>query len=320
MAGNRTGGLGRRAFLTALLAGAATTACGGGGFFSVPTFSGHPAQPRLDAPAAGLRKIPAQVTAHSVVSDHLLVGYCGAPGSPALGRMTGDLREASAQLRELIGTYPKDRPVVPVVELIATTVNPAPGPDGMYRSRANDSTIQRYLDQARALGGQLLLNIQPGRADFLPEVQAYERWLTEPDVGVALDPEWAVEPGVEPGEAFGRTTGQELDGVAAYLASLVARRGLPEKIMVYHQVAVSVVEDIQGLRRHNGVAVINVVDGIGSPEAKKATWDMVMKRRPSFVNAGFKLFYQEDTRNGQHLMSPEQVLALTPRPSYVVYE
>ncbi len=316
MAGSKVG---RRAFLTAALAGAASAACSSGGnFFSVPTLSGP--HNRLDAPAAGLRGFPAQVATHSVVDDHLLVGYCGAPGSPALGRMTGDLQAASAQLRELIATYPKDRPVVPVVELIATTVNPTPGPDGMFRSRANDSTIRRYLDAARALGGQLLLDIQPGRADFLPEVKAFEHWLVEPDVGVALDPEWAVEPGVVPGEEFGVTTGEELDGVAAYLASLVAERRLPEKIMVYHQVAVSVVRDIAGLKRHHGVAVINVVDGIGSPEAKKATWDLVMKRRPPHVNAGFKLFYQEDTRNGQALMTPEQVLALNPKPVYVVYE
>ncbi|WP_223842898.1 hypothetical protein [Amycolatopsis methanolica] len=312
--------VGRRAFLTATLAGAASAACSGGGegFFSRQALSGRPAP--LDAPAAGLRGFPAQVAAHSVVEDHLLVSYCGAPGSPALGRMTGDLQEASARLRELIGTYPRTRPVVPVVELIATTVNPTPGPDGMYRSRANDSTIQRYLDAARALDGQLLLNIQPGRADFLPEVKAFEHWLTEPDVGVALDPEWAVEPGVVPGEEFGVTTGEELDGVAAYLASLVARHRLPEKIMVYHQVAVTVVRDIAGLKRHNGVAVINVVDGIGSAEAKKATWDQVMKRKPPHVKAGFKLFYQEDTRGGQPLMRPEQVVGLQPEPVYVVYE
>jgi len=312
-------GLGRRAFLTAVLAGAATTACGGGNFSSLPTLP-RSQPPPLDAPAAGVRRFPAQVAAHSVIDDHLLVGYCGAPGSPALGRMTGDLRQASAQLRELIATYPRDRPVVPVVELIATTVNPTPGGDGMFRSRADDSTIQRYLDAARALGGQLLLDIQPGRADFLPEVEAYERWLSEPDVGVALDPEWAVEPGVVPGEEFGRTTGEELDDVATYLASLVARHGLPEKIMVYHQVAVSVVEDVAGLKRHSGVAVVNVVDGIGSAEAKKATWDLVGRRRPSHVNAGFKLFYQEDTRGGQALMSPVEVLALNPKPVYVVYE
>ncbi|NIH79846.1 hypothetical protein [Amycolatopsis viridis] len=321
MAGSRVG---RRAFLTAVLAGAATTACSSGASLSTMPelsrlFPGGP--PPLESPAAGLRRIPdVQVAAHSVVDGHLLIGYCGAPGSPALGRMTGDLRGASTQLRELIGTYPRDRPIVPVVELIATTVNPTPGPDGMYRSRTNDGTIGRYLEAARALGGQLLLNIQPGRADFLPEVQVYERWLAEPDVGVALDPEWAVEPGVVPGQKFGRTTGAELDGVAAYLASIVARHRLPEKIMVYHQVAVSVVQEPAGLTRHNGVAVVNVVDGIGSAEAKIATWDLVMKRRPEHVQAGFKLFYEEDTRGGKPLMTPEQVLALQPKPVYVVYE
>jgi hypothetical protein len=37
------------------------------------------------------------------------------------------------------------------------------------------------------------------------------------------------------------------------------------------------------------------------------------------VHAGFKLFYDEDTRSGP-LMDPAQVLALVPQPDYVLYE
>ncbi|WP_239154449.1 hypothetical protein [Amycolatopsis sp. FDAARGOS 1241] len=170
------------------------------------------------------------------------------------------------------------------------------------------------------LKGVLLLDIQPGRADFLPEVQAYERWLGEPDVGVALDPEWAVEPGAVPGEKFGRTTGAELDGVAAYLAGLANEQRLPDKIMAYHQVAASIVRDEADLRAHPGVSVVKVVDGIGGAGAKKATWRTLMAGKPAHVLAGFKLFFDEDTRHGGALMTPDEVMALTPKPAYVVYE
>jgi hypothetical protein len=234
--------------------------------------------------------------------------------------MTGDLAAACRELRQRIGTFPPGRPVTPVVELIATTVHRSPGADGMYRSRCDDATVRDYLDAARALNGVLLLNIQPGRADFLPEVQAYERWLTEPDVGVALDPEWAVEPGVVPGRKFGRTTGAELDEVARYLGGLAVAHRLPAKIMIYHQVASSVVRDEELLRPHDGVSVVKVVDGIGSAAAKKATWRTLMKTMPGHVRPGFKLFFEEDTRRGAALMTPAEVLALTPAPSYVVYE
>ncbi|MEU7791489.1 hypothetical protein [Amycolatopsis sp. NPDC049159] len=254
------------------------------------------------------------------MENSLLVGFCGAPGAKALGRMTGDLTEASRRLRQQIEAFPAGRPITPVVELIATTVHRSPGEDGMYRSRGDDATVRDYLDAARALNGLLLLNIQPGRADFLPEVRAYEHWLTEPDVGVALDPEWAVEPGVVPGRKFGRTTGAELDEVARYLGELAEAHRLPAKVMVYHQVASSVVREEELLLAHKGVSPVKVVDGIGSAAAKKATWKTLMTTKPDHVRPGFKLFFEEDTRRGADLMTPAEVLALTPAPAYVVYE
>ncbi len=234
--------------------------------------------------------------------------------------MTGDLTEAARKLRETISSYPPERPVVPVVELIATTAHRSPGADGMYRSRCADETVRAYLETARRLGGLLLLGIQPGRADFPTEVRAYEKWLAEPDVGVALDPEWAVEPGVVPGEKFGRTTGTELGDVARYLGELVARHRLPDKVMAYHQVAASVIRTEQDLTLPRGVSAIKVVDGIGSAAAKRATWRTLTSGLPDQVRTGFKLFFDEDTRNGSTLMEPSEVLALDPAPSYIVYE
>jgi hypothetical protein len=53
----------------------------------------------------------------------------------------------------------------------------------------------------------------------------------------ALDPEWAMDPGQVPGRAYGHSTGAELDDVASYIADLVEEYDLPQKVMVYHQVA-----------------------------------------------------------------------------------
>lgn len=249
-----------------------------------------------------------------------LIGYCGAPGTSALGPMTGDLTIASERLREQIDAYPADRPVSPVVELIATTVQADPGADGLYRSRAADEVVDRYLQHARDTGATLLLNIQPGHAAFLPEVRAYEHWLAEPDVGVALDPEWAVDDGVVPGTEYGHVTGADLDEVAGYLAELARRHGTPPTLMVYHQVATSVVRDEADLLPHEGVTPIKVVDGIGHPDDKRATWAAVVADMPEHVQTGFKLFYDEDTRGGSPLMGPDEVLALSPEPGYIVYE
>jgi hypothetical protein len=299
--------LSRRLLLTTALAGLAGSACGAqrsGRALAVPVTA---------SPATAAPPPP------NPLETSLLVGFCGAPGAKALGRMTGDLAAASRELRRRIATFPPGRAVTPVVELIATTVHRSPGADGRYRSRCADETVRDYLDAARALNGLLLLNIQPGRADFLPEVRAYENWLAEPDVGVALDPEWAVEPGVVPGKKFGRTSGAELDDVARYLGDLAGAHRLPAKVMVYHQVAASVVRDEALLLPHTGVSVVKVVDGIGSAAAKKATWKTLMTTKPGHVRPGFKLFFDEDTRHGA-LMTPKQVLGLRPRPEYVLYE
>jgi hypothetical protein len=247
------------------------------------------------------------------------VGFSGGPGSAALGSLTGDLGAAAERLRQQSAPYGGDRAVLPVFELIATLAHPFPGPAGTYNAATDDATVQAYLDAARNAGALLLLGIQPGTQDFLPAVQHYERWLTEPDVGLALDPEWAVDPGQQPGDVFGSTTGAELDSVAAYLDGLVTAHGLPQKVLVYHQLNLGIVRDEQGLTEHPGVALVKSIDGIGAPPAKVATYQRVVATLPPFVHAGFKLFYEEDVRSGP-LMTPAEVLALVPRPEYVLYE
>jgi hypothetical protein len=254
-----------------------------------------------------------------VFPDHRLVGFSGSPTSPALGRLHGDLAAAAEQMRQQAVPYGADRKVLPTFELIATVALSAPGPEGTYSSTADDATVQAYLDAARAAGGILLLGIQPGTGDFLPAVQRYERWLTEPDVGLALDPEWAVDPGQVPGDVFGSSTGAELDSVSAYLDGLVTAHRLPQKVMLYHQLHVDIVSGQEALIDRPGVAVVKSVDGIGAAADKIGTYQRVMAGTPPFVHAGFKLFYEEDLRSGP-LMTPEQVLALVPQPEYVLYE
>ena len=90
-----------------------------------------------------------------------------------------------------------------MLEVIATMVQGSPGADGKYRVRISDEQIATYLKAARKHKALLLLNIQPGRSEFIAEAKAYERWLQEPDVGVALDPEWAMDTGQRPGARTG---------------------------------------------------------------------------------------------------------------------
>lgn len=255
-----------------------------------------------------------------IFPEHRLVGFVGGR-SPAFGRLEpGKFDRAMKEISGLSAKYDDDgKKIMPVFELIAVIAHPSPTASGMYRTVEPDDVLDAYLKAARRHGAILLLNVQPGRSDFLDDVRLLERWLREPDVGLALDPEWAVGPDQVPGRVYGSTTGAELDSVASYLAKLVAEYDLPQKVMVFHQVHESVVVDEKDLGHHRGVAVIKSVDGIGPKASKEATWDRLMPPGGDRVRAGFKLFFEEDTEQGR-LMTPKEVMRLTPKPDYVMYE
>jgi hypothetical protein len=255
-----------------------------------------------------------------VFPRYRLVGYSGLTGASTLGRLgTGPLDQRVREMEQRAKPYAAGREILPVLEVITTIVQASPGRDGLYRSRLSDGRIETYLTAARKRHALLLLNLQPGRADFLSEAKAYRRWLVQPDVGLALDPEWAMGPGQVPGRVFGHTTGRELNTVAAYLADLVKAEDLPEKVLVYHQLAPRIVRGESDLEAHRGVALVKSVDGIGVAAAKVNTYRVVGRTTPDHVHPGFKLFYTEDAKAGR-LMTPQQVLALKPRPEYVLYE
>ena len=250
-----------------------------------------------------------------VFPDRRVVAYYGAPQDAELGTLgVGSPAEAAARLeRQARGYATRRRPVLPAFELLATVAANAPGSDDLYRTRQDAATIRRYLRAARRANALLVLDIQPGRADFLTEAQALERWLREPDVGLALDPEWRMEAGEVPGQTIGSVDAEEVNAVSSWLAGLVRRQDLPQKLFVVHRFTPDMIQRPERLSRPRGLAMVLNVDGFGTQEQKVAKYrDLV----PRNFRAGFKLFYREDSG----LMSPREVLALRPRPDLVVYE
>lgn len=251
-----------------------------------------------------------------------MVGYSGIIGSgPGLGRAgVGDIDDRMKEIIERAKPYAVDgRKIMPTLEYIATMVHPCRNAP-KCRTRSTDDRIQKHLDAVRKVNGYLLLAIQPGRSDFPTEVKAYEKFLKEPDVGLAMDPEWRMGPNQEPMRTFGSTSGKELDEVNAYISRLVQENQLPEKVVLYHMIRTNWVRKPEDLKQHPGVVNIVSVDGIGSKSMKVETWNAIMKVKPAHVHPGFKLFYTEDTAGSWQLMTPAEVMALTPRPEYVLYE
>ena len=112
---------------------------------------------------------------------------------------------------------------------------PARGPTATTPTPVTRDEIQPWLDAARAAGAYLLLDLQPGRTDFLTDARRYEELLREPDVGLALDPEWRLGPDQRHLEQVGSVDASEVNAVSAWLAGIVREEGLPQKLFVLHQ-------------------------------------------------------------------------------------
>jgi Tat protein secretion system quality control protein TatD with DNase activity len=246
-----------------------------------------------------------------------VVAFAGTPGIPALGALgVGPLDAAVRRLRHQAREYRHwDRTVLPALDLITTIASSSPEHDGRYRFRRSRTIVRRHLRAARRARALLLIHIQPGRSTFLEELRPYRRFLDEPDVGVALDPEWRMGPGEVPGRTIGSADANEINGVARYLNRIVARHGLPQKLLVVHQFTEGMIRRRSRLRQRDGVAVTVSIDGVGSRSAKEGTYAR-LARAGDDLRDGFKLFYEEDG----DVMTPRQVMRLRPRPDFVVYE
>jgi hypothetical protein len=287
----------------ALIAGVATGAGGGGDGGGEDRAAAAEAAPTL--PGGGRRIFP----------DRRVVAFYGAPQAAELGVLgIGDPDDVAKKLERQARPYATPgRPVLPAFELIAVVAANAPGEGDLYRTRQGARIINRYLAAARRAGAILLLDIQPGRSDFLTEAKALERWLVEPDVSLALDPEWRMEPEEIPGDTIGSVDAEEVNEVSAYLSELVRERNLPEKMLAIHRFTEDMVERQELLEKPQGVVMTLNVDGFGTKAQKIDKYRDLVPRR---FRAGFKLFYSEDTG----LMSPREVLALKPQPDLVIYE
>jgi hypothetical protein len=269
--------------------------------------------------AAAKKPKPAQLPGggRRLFPDRRVVAFYGNPRDDELGALgIGTPAQAARKLLEQAEPYDlKARPVLPAMELISTVATAAPGPSGEYRDRMSFATIRRYLAAARKVHALLVLDIQPGRGQFGPEIERLKPFLEQPDVGLALDPEWHVGAGQLPGKVIGSTDADVVNAAAAYLARIVAERNLPEKLLIVHRFTDNMIARADRLRPVRGVQTVVNVDGFGSNSVKVAKYHAFVRSTPT-MRRGFKLFYKEDVKT----MSPRSVLAMSPRPDVVVYE
>lgn len=227
--------------------------------------------------------------------NHRIVALYGTQRSARLGVLGEQTpAETVARLEEIAEPWRAgDRPVLPAFELIATLATGTPEDRGVYNIRSSPEFVQEYLDVARRNGYYLILDLQAGQSDFLTEAKYYEEFLRQPDVGIALDPEWRTPPPARPKGGFvGQVDAAEVNSVIDYLAQLVEEEDLPEKLVVIHQFQDRMITNKAQLVEKPGVAVMIHMDGFGSRAEKLNSYSIVRVEDP--LNMGLKLFFDED--------------------------
>lgn len=260
---------------------------------------------------------------HRIFPDHLVVMHYGTANTGVLGVLGETPPDEAArrlEVRAAEWAQASGRTVLPAFELITSVAQRAPGPDGRYSVGLPHADVQRYLEAARAAKMLLVLDFQPGLASVLDQVKHYERFLLEPEVGIAIDPEWVLKPGQKPGRQIGSLDAAGINEVSAYVSDLVSRHRLPEKVFLVHQFKTYMLPDREQIVDRFGLAMVFHVDGFGPRHSKRETYGLLSSKDGampggSVVN-GFKLFLDEDV----DLMSAADVMAIEPRPELVSYQ
>ncbi|MGT2426404.1 hypothetical protein [Amnibacterium kyonggiense] len=250
----------------------------------------------------------------------LYVALYGTPSDGVLGVLGQQSGPATiARVQALSRQYAAltDRTVSPMLEVIATVASGAPTRNHDYSSEIAPSALEPYVDRALAAGIPVILDLQPGRTDFLTQAKAYASLLEKPGVGLALDPEWRLGPKQKPLVQIGRVSAAEVNRTSAWLADLVRTKGLPPKPFVLHEFRLTMLQQRQDVVVDRPeLDVLIHVDGQGSQPDKQATWRAVRAGAPD-VGWGWKNFLKKD----RPVLTPRQTLQqVHPTPDLITYQ
>lgn len=249
-----------------------------------------------------------------------LVALYGHPGTPGLGALgQQDLPASIARARKLAARYQQlsNVPVIPAFEIIATVAEGSPGSDGSYSYQTPLGLLRPWVKRASAAGMYVLLDLQAGRASLLTQAKKYQSFLELPNVGLALDPEWKLQPRQRPLRQIGSVSAGQINSVSNWLAGLTARHHLPQKLLVLHQFRLSMIGNEDAINtRHDELAIVIHMDGQGTPADKQQTWQAINRAAPRQVFLGWKNFYTKD----HPMLTPHQTMGRNPKPVMISYQ
>lgn len=246
------------------------------------------------------------------------MAFYGTPAGRGLGILGRyDISTTLALLFDQTQVYRELDPAVETISafhMVVTIADAYPGDDGDYNHRVSHETIRAWIDGARAAGVWSFLDIQPGRADLNVELDLIEPFLWEPDVHLAIDPEFLVAEGQIPGTDLGLITGPQINQIQARLDA-IARASGQRQVLVIHQFNDRMISQKECILNYPCVDLVWDADGFGGPGAKMDDYRQY-QGEAGFEFGGFKIFYEYDTP----VMTPAEVLGLEPPPTLIIYQ
>ena len=211
-------------------------------------------------------------------------------------------------------------PAIPAINYIAMTAQESPGRDGKYRFRMPDEHMDRAVALAEQVDGIVILDIQVGLSTLQEELPLMEKYLSMPNVHLAVDPEFSMKGGEAPGTVIGTFSSTDINYAISYLSKLVQEHDLPPKVLVIHRFTQRMVTGYENINPTPEVQVIMDMDGWGPPAKKLNTYQQFIASEPVQFT-GFKIFYKNDLKPpSTRLLTPEELLKLTPQPLFIQFQ
>jgi hypothetical protein len=262
----------------------------------------------------------------AILPNKRIIAFYGNPLSKRMG-ILGEI-PPDQMLAKLDGVVKEweaadpETPVQPALHYISVVAQAGPGRDGKYRLRMDSSKIEEVYGWAKKRDALLFVDIQTGLSTVADEIRPLMRFLERPDVHLGIDPEFHMHydrEGVPPGKKIGTLTAKEINHAIDQLSKLVKEKNLPPKVLVIHRFTRPMVRDYKAIKLDPNVQVVIHMDGWGAPWLKFDSYkDYIVDEPVQYT--GFKLFYKNDTKRGDKLLTAAELVQLKPRPIYIQYQ
>lgn len=213
-------------------------------------------------------------------------------------------------------------PVQPALHLIAVVAQGAPGRDGMYRLRMDTTLINKVYGWAQKKDALLFLDIQVGHSTLQAELPRLLPFLARPNVHLGIDPEFSMHyerEGMKPSTKIGEMSAEDVNYVIKTLTQLVNEKHIPPKVLIVHRFTQKMVLGAPNIHPTPQVQVVMDMDGWGPPWLKFDSYRDYVDAEP-VEYTGFKIFFHNDVKKGDALLTPAEILRLRPKPLYIQYQ